>query len=431
MAGLRLEQFKYMDGIGERYKSSTLSPRAELKWDIEGNQKRIVSLSYGEFRGNVGERITRQQSVYRRSTVVTRRWTTPNPVPGTADWIATQAQVLDQTNYGYIASIDDPSVVYDFDRNFKPERNKETVLGFRRSYATGGFLTINLVNRTWDDLPQSIGSVDPVQVSDPFGSPTVFNNYKRTLVNDPGSKRNYRAVEMEFRAPFFDKKMTIGGSYTYARATANSNYGDSTGFALTQNQAIAGLFRDGFHTLGIGSDTFEPNGPLPTSIGNSLRMIATYSATRGGIKSVVSFTGRYQDGSPEDQVITVTIPGSTATASGLNPSFPTPPAATPLPQTYGYYYGGRGQFTSPHSTLFDFGWTLEVPINKKISSFMELSVINVFNHIYPGALSRAVGGQQASPIGYRVSSSASYGYPTSFSSFVGARDINLNFGFRF
>ncbi|MDP2876304.1 MAG: TonB-dependent receptor, partial [Holophaga sp.] len=65
MMGLRYEKYVYNDSQGERYNSSSTSPRFEAKWDIGGNNQRIVNLSYGEFRGNVHERITRAFSTFR------------------------------------------------------------------------------------------------------------------------------------------------------------------------------------------------------------------------------------------------------------------------------------------------------------------------------------------------------------------------------
>lgn len=429
MGGLRYEKWKYADGIGKGYSSSDISKRAELKWDLEGNGKRIMSLSYGEFRGNVGERITRQQSVFRRSTLVNRRWSVASPNGPNSTYYVNAATLLDPNNYGNIVSFDDPGKVYQFQPDFRPERNKEIVLGFRRAYAGGGYLTINLVSRKWDDLPMSFGDTTQVNVSDPTGGPLVIPNYTRTLVNDPNATRSYQGAEFTFKAPLFNNKVNVSGSYTYARTKANSFYGDSTGFAFTQGLATTGLFRDQFHALGIASESFEPQGLAATSIGQNARLLVTYTAGVGRMRSVISLMGRYDAGTPQDLSNNVVIPGSnTGTGvSSLNPSMP----AGVLPTTYLHYYG-RGTHTTPDFLAFDLGYSLSMPLTKRVSGFLEIQVINVFNQVRIAALDRTNSGTvQATPIGYRVSSVNNYGYPTSFSSYGGARDFNLNFGFRF
>jgi hypothetical protein len=433
MLGLRYEKYSYSDGKGERYNSNSLSPRTELKWDLAGDQRRVMSFSYGQFRGNVGERITREYSSFRRTVRIDRLWDKAGPGGAFPDYTVSRAEVLNPANYGYVLNFTVPDAVYAFDPGFKPEVNHEIVLGYKRSYAGGGFISVNLVNRRWKDLPQAFGSLAPISITDPTGSSTlVKTNYIRTFKIDPEAKRAYNAIETEFKAPLIPGKLTLQGSYSYSRTTANTTYGDSTGFALTQALAQAGLFRTRLSELGVGADVYEPDGLMPTSQGNVLRLLLSYNANYGGARSTFSLLGRYADGSPESATNTVLIPGSSVSTSvsGLNPSFP---SAGILPISYTHYYNGRAPFSSPYFHALDLGWVLQLPVGKKVVFFSELNVVNLLNNIRPGTLDRTsqTGVQSPGPLGYRVSNVNNYGYPTSSASFVGARDFNLTLGLKF
>ena len=381
----------------------------------------------------MGERITREYSSFRRTIRIDRLWNQTGPGGAFPDYTVTRAELLNPANYGFVQNFTVPDAVYAFDRGFKPEVNHEMVLGYKRSYTGGGFIAVNLVNRRWKDLPQAFGSLSPISITDPTGSSTlVKTNYVRTLTNDPGAKREYNSIETEFKAPLIPGKLNLQGSYTYSRTTANTTYGDSTGFGLTQALAQTGLFRTRLSELGVGADVYEPDGVMPTSQGNVLRLLLTYNANYGSARSTFSLLGRYADGSPESATNSVLIPGSnTSTAvSGLNSSFP---ATGILPIFYTHYYNGRAPFSSPYSHSLDFGWVLQLPVGKKVVFFSEFNVVNLLNNIRPGTLDRtSLGGiQSPGPLGYRVSNVNNYGYPTSSAFFSGARDINLTLGLKF
>ncbi len=421
MLGLRLEQWKYSDGLGEKYNSSALSPRMEVKYDIHGDNSRVLNFSYGEFRGNVGERITRAQSTFRNTTTITRYWDKFGPDGIDKEYLVDKADIMNPANYGFVYSFDVPNAIFAINKNFKPERNKEMVFGFRRSFSSGGGFRLEFVNRVWDDLPNAMGSLNPISIPDPTNSGLApKTNYLRTLVNDPQAKRTYNGLELDFKTSVM-AGWYLQGSYTYSRLTGNSLYGDNTGFTFTENIALTGVFRPRFAELGIASDAYQPEGQFGTSIGNMFKLLAVYSIQKGNVRSSFSLLGRFIQGSPEDLTQTVLIP-----SPGLNSAIGT------LPGTYQHYYNGRGQYLSPDQTLFDFNYNLEIPIGKKLKTFAQLNIVNVFNTIRPGTLNRgSSGAEMATPVGYRVSSTLNFGAATSNSFFVGARSFNLDLGLRF
>lgn len=438
MLGLRMEQYKYNDGLGQKYSSTTLSPRLEVKWDPEGNNRRVFSFSYGQFRANVHERITRQFSTFRNTTRVTRLWTgsasAPPPTSGPADYLVSKEQVLNLANYGYVLSFDVPNLIYAIDPNFKPDVNHEMVFGFRRAYTSGGSLSANLVRREWKDMANSFGSTAPLTIPDPTNSGLASRTgYLRTLANDPGTKREFHALELQFAAPILPNRVNVSGSYTIGQLKSNSTFGDAEAFGPTSTLAATGLFRERFAALGIAEDSYRPYGELPTSTNQALRLLLVYTASVGRVRSQFSLLGRYTSGGHFNLNNTVTIP-----SPGLNSSFP---VAGILPSTYPHFYNGRGQYTTPDTTQFDFGYVLKMPIKGRLEFFSELAVVNVFNQIRVGSntntpgvtsLSRTASGTvQATPIGYRINSPSTYGWPTTNGSFYGARDFNLDIGIRF
>lgn len=422
MLGLRHESYKYSDGNGEKYNSSTLSPRFEVKYDLEGNNKRVVNFSYGQFRGNVHERITRGFSQFRHTTVVTRFWN-QNPGSNTMSQVSL-AEVTNPANYGYVYAYDVPSAIYAIDPNFKPDVNHEFTLGYRRSYSSGGSFSATLVSRTWKDLPMSFGGTDLITIQDPTGSGLPSKtNYLRTLANDPDSKRHYSGLELEWKnIPIIPSRLIFNGSYTYSRTTGTNPLQDSTGW--NSSLANAGWFRPQLVGMGVSRDSFDPEGQLPTSGGNAVRMLLTYHANVGATHSSVTLMGNYDDGVVENRTT-----NSVAMPSPLNS------AIVQLPTSYTTFWNGRGQFSQPPTTRFDLAYNLDIPIRKKVTFFTTMTVTNVFNTIRRAYTYWSNSGTvQAAPgAGYRINTAntAYYGAAPNYSYYTGGRNFGLDLGIRF
>jgi hypothetical protein len=299
------------------------------------------------------------------------------------------------------------------------------VFGFRRSYSSGGSFTANLVRREWKDMANSFGSTAPLTIPDPTNSGLApRTGYLRTLANDPGTKREFYSMELSYAAPIIPSKLNVSGSYTIGQLKSNSTFGDAEAFGPTQALAIAGMFRDRYAALGIADESYQPYGELANSTNQALRVQLVYTASIGRVRSQLSLLGRYTTGGHFSLNNTVSIP-----APGLNAAFP---VAGILPSTYTHFYNGRGRYTNPDATQFDLGYIIKVPIKGRLEFFSELAVINVFNQIRTGAISRTASGTvQATPIGYRIGSAPTYGWPTTNGSYYGARDFNLDIGIRF
>lgn len=423
MMGVRMEQYKYEDGKGEKYNSSTVSPRLEAKWDLNGDNTRLVNFTYAQFRGNVHERITRAFSSFRRTTVVTKYW---NQGAGQGLYTVDKAAVLNPANYGYTYDFQVPDAVFAIDKSFKPDVSNEMTVGYERMYDGGGKLKIVLVNRTWDDLPMSFGGTNVINIADPTGSGLPSKtNYLRTLKNDPDSKRTYKAIEVEFAAWLLKDQLRLAGTYSYGRTTGNSQMQDGTGF--NSGFIEGGWFRDQYLAMGIPRDAFDPEGQLNTSQNNSLTVMLNYYAKAGAARSVISLMGRYNDGAVETRTTnTMALP------TALNP------AIAQLPSAYTHFWNGRGQYTQPDNTSWDLAYNLDLPVYKKVRFSATLTVQNIFNVIrktgtyWGNDTATYTATNRPGYVGNVFSGNSQYygAYP-SYTWFQGGRNFGLDFGIKF
>ncbi len=424
MFGARLEQYKYNDGKGERYNSSSLSPRAEVKYDLDGNNTRLLSATYAQFRGNVHERITRAFSSFRRTTVVTKYW---NQNPGAGLYTVNKAAILNPANYGFTYDFQVPDAVFDIDKGFKPDVSHEITLGYERMYETGGKLKVVFVNRTWKDLPMSFGSTAQINIPDPTGGGLpAKTNYLRTLKNDPDSKRTYNAVEVEFSSFLIKDKLRMAATYSYGRTTGNTQMQDATGF--NSGFIEGGFFRDQFLAMGIPRDAFDPEGQLPTSANNVLTVNFNYFANVGAARTVLSLMGRYSDGAVENRTT-----NTRALPASLNPAVPQ------LPTNFGMFWNGRGQYTQPDYTNWDLAYNVDIPLYNKVKFSATLSIQNVFNVIRKTATywtnDTGIQAWSPAPMGYTggvFSGNAQFygGYPGN-TYFQAGRNFGLDLGIKF
>lgn len=426
MAGLRYDKMELKDAKGTRFSSSWVSPRFEFKWDLNGDNRRLVNLSYGQFRGILNARYYRTFTEGRLNTRVVRYW---NATAGPA--LVDYAALTNLANYG-VAGGFASSAMYDIDPGFKPEVNHEVTLGYRRSFDNGASWRATLVYRNWKDLFTSVGDPTLITVTNPVDATETFTTYKRTLKNDPDAKRQYKGVEFEWNVPF-GPEVTFAGSYVYSRLTGNSTYGDATSFGAFSGLANSGYFRPQWQAMGLQSDQFEPNGQLSLSRNHVMKAWLTYRVLKGKTVSTISLQGAYYAG--DRQSLTNTFQFPAATVPGTTDST--------RPQTIALYYDGRGNFSGPDYWTTNLQYNVEAALLGKLRLFGQLTVANVFNHQVASSLYRdaystaaafssygrgywdsstATGNRRYGTIG--TSSGGYYGL-------TGARYVTFDFGLKF
>lgn len=422
MAGLRYDRMQLKDAEGTKVDSKMISPRFEVKWDIGGDQKRLVNLSYGQFRGLFNARFYRTAVVGRRNNQEIYYWNAPG-----GERVVDYATVTNPANYGVLASFVS-GAMYDIDKNWKPENNTEITLGYRRQFDTGGYWRATLVHRKWTDLTSVFPDYNNnLQIQN--GS-LVLNTYRRTLTNDPSSKREYNGFEFDFMAPLSPNLM-LGGNFVFSSLVGDNVYGDGTTFGSSaQATAEQGNFRKRYLELGYSKDRFEPVGRLSQSRPIAVKAFLSYRIEAGRTKSTIALQGDFISGTRLSLINQLTQDPNLLPA-GVGADDANRPGSIPL------YWNGRGQFSNPDTWHLNLAYSVDVALNGKIHLFANLAVNNVLNSLIPGAITLTGSGTpraaSAYDSGFRVSSYANYGIPvgTSTATVVGARSMNLDLGLKF
>ena len=423
MLGVRSDQMKLKDARGERFNSSMVSPRFEFKWDLNGDNKRVVNLSYGEFRGILNARDYRTYTEGRLNTKVIRYWNA-TAAPALVDY----AGLTNIANYGVKGGFVS-SDMYTIDKKFKPEANDEITLGYRRSFDNGGSWRGTLVYRNWKDLRTSVGDTNLITIANPVDPTELFTTYNRTFQNDPEAKRQYKGVELEWNLPF-GPSLTFAGNYVYGRLTGNNTYGDGTTFGGFSPLAATGYFRSQWQAMGISSQQFEPNGQLAMSRNHVVKSWLTYRVLQGKTVSTVSLQGAYYAGARESLTNSFLYPAETVV--GTTDS--TRPISTSI------FFNGRGNYSAPDYWSANLVYNVEAAVTSKLRVFTQLVVNNVFNHQieasrYRDAYSTTqpfASTTAGAARGYWSSTStiSSSRYGTG-SGLVGARSVSFDFGLKF
>lgn len=431
MAGLRYDRMKIEDAGGTKVDSKMISPRFEVKWDINGDQKRLVNLSYGQFRGLFNARFYRTAVESRKGNQAVYLWN-----QGTGMQLVDYAAVTNPANYGYLASFTS-TAMYDIDKNWKPENNTEITLGFRRAYDSGGFWRATLVHRNWTDLTNVFPDYNH-NLAIQYGT-LVQNTYRRTLTNDKDAKREYNGFEFEFSAPL-SANLNFGGNFVYSRLIGDNVYGDGTGFAsAAQVWAEQGNFRQRYQELGYQKAQFEPVGPLAQSRPIAVKGFISYHIEAGRTKSSVALQADFISGtrvnltnqiSQDPNLFPYIDPNNTALGR-VAADDSNHPLSIPL------YWNGRGQYSNPDTWHLNLAYNFDIALKGKVHFFSQLSINNVLNSVLAGGVTQSGSGTaraySAYATGYRVSTYNGYGTPQSPASvaLVGGRNMNLDLGFKF
>ena len=431
MGGLRFDRWEDKDRAGTNIKSNAISPRFEVKYDLQGNNVHLLNLSYGEFRGTIGQGNLGGLFSHRPGNQVARRfWNVGSTTPAAT---ATLADITNPANYGYVYTVQDNDALYTVNKGLKPENTHEIQLGYRRNFGNGGFFRSTLVYRWFTDLWYRTGFDAVVTIPDFTGqAATVPTGYLSKLDFDPQGKRRFRSLETEWKYPLIrsaDFTLDYAGNWTFSRLYSTETWREG-------NVASSGTrFIDKYNAFGISQDSYNPYGPLEyLSTANVVKGWFTAAITsKRGIKNEITLMGSYTSGAPYNIAMTQSLPTGFFTSG-----------ATGLPTTMPEYLNGRGHFTSPDYFQCDLQWNVTVPLKGKLQFFTYVSMYNIFNTIMPN-------GNAANAGLYRDSSStiqpypnpnptlqvgtlAGYGLPyatSGFNSLSGRRSFGIDMGIKF
>jgi len=363
MMGLRYDVFKVNDDYSTMVSYGHLNPRFEYKWDVSGDQSRLINVSYGQFQASSPGSLFLPMAHGRLGDQTVYYWSQGSSTP----YYVSYNQLLDKNNYtAYSRTF--AGDTFEIDKSWKNPVSSEITVGFRRSYTTGGYWRATAVYKTWSNL---FDFFPGAAYTDPSGS----QNFKRILRNDPDSERTYKSVEFEWMLPL-GRRVTIYGNYTYARMMANTRPTLDNPDRTTSQLAN---FRDYYNTL-FTRDQYNPT-TLRTPEHN-LNLFAVFDLSSGKVKSNVSIQANYTSGKPEARWINYNIP------------FPTVPGYNDvnnqntggLPNSLAIAADG-GRMTNTSTTTIGLKYNLEITITSSVKWFCDMNIANVFNTKPMGAYS--------------------------------------------
>lgn len=391
MGGLRFDRWEDKDRAGTNIKSNAVSPRLEVKYDIQGNNRHLLNFSYAQFRGTIGQGNLGGFFSHRPGNQVARRfWSVGSTTPAAT---ATLADITNPANYGYVYTVQNQDLLYTVNPSLKPETRNEMQLGYRRDFGNGGFFRATLVYAWFSDLWYRTGFDAVVTIPDFTGqAATVPTGYLSKLDFDPQAKRRYRSLETEWRYPLMrgnSVQLDYFGNWTFSRLYSTETWREG-------NVASSGArFIEKYDAFGIPQDSYNPYGPLEgLSTANAVKtwLTATILSKRG-IRNEITLLASYTSGAPYSLSMTQSLPTGFFTSG-----------ATGLPTTMPQYLNGRGHFSNPDFFQADLQWNITVPIKGKLQFFTYISMFNIFNTIMPNntATTNAI---------YRTASSTIQAYP--------------------
>jgi len=355
MLGLRYDMFKVHDNDSTFVTYGHVYPRFEYKWDIGGDQSRLVNVSYGQFQASSPGSLFLPMSKGRFGDQTVYYWSNGSATPH----YVTYDQLLNKDNY----TADSRTFAGDtftVDKSWKNPVSNETTVGIRRTYANGGYWRVTGVYKNWSNL----FDIFPGEVyTDPSGSP----NFKRVLRNDPDSERTYKSLELEWMLPLH-KRFVLNGNYTYARMMANTRFTLDNPDRTTSQLAN---FRDYYNSL-FTRDQYEPS-TLRTPEHN-LNLFLMLDLSSGKATSNITLRGNFTSGKPEGRWITENIPAPTL--PGYNDA--THQNTGGLPKFLVLAADG-GRMSNTNLATVGLKYNLEIPLWRTAKWFTNVDVSNIFN----------------------------------------------------
>ncbi len=413
MAGLRVDMFKAKDTVRTIHSYSLPTLRFEYKWDIEGNQTKLVNVSAAQFHVRQPGAVFMPFAQIRLANATLKYWDKGTGTP----YLVSKDEFMNPSNYGYTKSTTVAGSTFAIDPNWKAPVSNELTLGFRRGYDTGMNWRATLIYKTW----QNIYDFFPGDVFDQNGQPAL----RRVMREDKDAVRTYKGVELEWFIPLA-KRLNFGGSYTFNRLMSNDrNRADtpsrSAGQSLNWNAYI-----DQYVPRG----TYSPNRIWDPE--HFFKFYLNYDLNLGKVKSNLAVTGSYTSGSPTTRAITYqfpypTVPGYYQTGTSYQNT-------SGLPNTVAASVDGYGITTQDYWNM-NLKYNLEIPLVRSLAWFLSVEAINFLNHRMLGGYSlpgnsstrQVVGQPNPYPYGWRGSGS----FLNLYNNHPGLRSFNVQTGLRF
>jgi hypothetical protein len=399
MMGLRFETQKITDSNGaELIKSNTVSPRLQVRYDIKGDSRNLITFTAARFQGDLPQAFIAAFATHPQNSGIYKGFSNINgvalPTPGDpadggnygvrfVDW----ATLENPNNYGTLINQFDNSKTNVVDSSLKPPTMDEITLGFSKSYLDGSSVSITYVNRSWSNLWAIGYNYAPSEVVEI--TPNSSYGIKKHFFNSSDLTRKYNGLELAW-----DIKTrsiwSINGSWSYSRLTGNDEQGDDpTGNStIMQTNPTPYYYNNQFlNSKGVSTSVYAPDGRLLNDLTNRIRLgvTATIPFGKGG-QVTLNWMAHYSNGAPFGSVnfgntaaIDLSRGGLTDITAGTNTT------TVAGSRSINGYVDGRRPFEQNGLAGVDFRAAFKLPLPVwKFQLFGDVTISNFFNHMAKG-----------------------------------------------
>jgi hypothetical protein len=383
MLGIRLDNFTLGDAtVSSVHTYMKPTFRSEYKWDILGDQSRLLNVSLAQFHNQNqisafqavtnSQRLPDSKDYYWTGAAVANARTDGKP------YLVEREDILNENNYTY-----EYNASYGgqrgarLDPDWKSPTSTEFAIGYTRNLKNGGVWKITFVRRTWSDLYDIF----------PDGPGTETNiidgrkSFVRVLKNSDEFEKSYTGLEVEWNYPL-TRRFTFGGNYTYGRLMYNlSAYGSGESEARSVSNWNTHVNWYEFWDKFWDRDEWAPvYNRQPEHVAG---FYLTYDLSAGKAKSSIALRGTYTSGR------------TTYDSFDWYTGYPTSKEFSWLSGMIDYNYDYNAAFGGLNSIgqSIPFNWRVtddtwglslryhfEMPLMRKLVWFTTMDMSNPFNH---------------------------------------------------
>ena len=399
MLGLRIDTQGIKDINGASLaKSTDPSPRFQVKYDVHGNSRDLITLTAARYESNYSQAFSQFIAQNAMDKYVEKGFSgiPGQPAPGSASdngmygvRFLNFSQLTDPANYQNVLSYSDSSQNIKVASNLKPQAVDEVTAGYQHFNQAGSSIRFTYVNRAWKRIWAVSQDYDPSQmvlIQDPShsGLPPMYSQVTQVF-NSNSLTRNYQSLELDFNIKTHGI-WNFGGNWTFSRLTGNNEGGEDPGGGTDRINFVTGYYNQRNYLLasGVNPNTIAPNGSLVDDMTHRARLFATAVVPmgKGGQLSFswmlryttgVAFGASQLQGTGNAVPFTPPIPQIPTGSNGV-------PYPAPQSQTYNAVIGGLRPYEQNDQWSLDFKLAWSVPLGLGGTSLMgDVTINNLLN----------------------------------------------------
>ena len=395
---------------------STMVPRLGLNYDVNADGVWQIFATHAQYAGKVNTGIAQAGTYVGNPAVYYYAYTGPDAFGVAAGPNSLGFRRSDYSNTPYFVS--DPALTTVIDKNLKAPLTFEYTLGLKHKTSATGVVTFKYTYRNMTRMFEDYQGLDGIWTS-PAGDRYSITRWGN--VRGANAARTYRALETTFA----DSMELAGGKLSYqGNITLSRLWGNYDG--------------DGGNSVGGGTQIGNfpgqtvdeaPYGLLPNDEPVAIKVFGAWTRAFGANTLTLGFNASYTSGHP----YSLTKRQYYGHIDPTTGDFVVDNGAT-YPDDTGYYmryFGGRGTGRFNDTLLADFSAQWDGRFDKRYGYFVKFTAFNVLNHIQQATWDTSFG----RPSGYRATNvwtaGPNFGKALTSANYVGARNLQLELGFKF